>query len=653
MLRRTLLACGVAASLLYVGIDLLAAFRYPEYHSFTSRVISELMASGAPTERLVDPLFLLYGALMIGFGVGVWRSDRRRRAHVLGGLLVGFAAVGLLGPTLFEMDVRGAGVASEPSAADLRHIALTGGVVLVILATVAVGAFLRGRTFRLYSFATLLIMVASGVLTSLAMGQAGTPWVGLIERIDIGAFLAWVAVLAVALLRAPRTAQVSASHARATARVEGMVAPGFEEVRSELERNFAERGEVGAAVAAYWRGEKVVDLWGGRRAPADEAPWREDTMVIVFSTTKGLAAMTMALAASRGWLDYDAPVARYWPEFAQNGKASITVRQLLAHEAGLVVLDEPPTLATLGALDALARWLARQKPAWPPGTRHGYHGLTLGMYMQELIRRVDPAHRSLGQVFHDEIALSLGLEVYIGLPPDIPGDRLARLQTLSRWRALRALRTTPPVLIKKVLLPGSLLRRSLYLEGVDWNDRRWLEVELPAGNGVGTARAIARAYSAFAEGGAELGISPETFARVTEPPAAGGTDEVLGVPSCFSLGFLRPGPDVSFGSSPRAFGAPGAGGSFAFADPDARIGYAYVMNKMDFHLSDDPREKALRDALYRATARLAGGQRPIASVLQGPVNSVVSPSVPAAFASSTRLSKTMSISAKPSISHIS
>ena len=601
MLRRTLLAGGIAASLLYVGIDVLAAIRYPAYHSFTSRVVSELMASGAPTERLVDPLFLLYGVLMIGFGIGVWRSDHRRRGRILGGLLIGFATLGLLGPTLFEMDVRGAGEISEPSAADIRHIAITGGLVLLIMATVAVGAFVRGRAFRLYSFATLVIMPVSGILTSLAMGQAGTPWVGLIERVNIGAFLAWVAVLAVALLRAPGRAEARATHAPGTPKVEGMVAPGFEEVQSEFERNFAERGEIGAAVAAYWRGEKVVDLWGGRRGPADgEPPWREDTMVIVFSTTKGLAAMTMALAASRGWLDYDAPVARYWPEFAQNGKAAITVRQLLAHEAGLVVLDEPPSMARLRDLDDLARLLARQTPAWPPGTRHGYHGLTLGMYMQELIRRVDPAHRTLGQVFHHEIAVPLGLEVYIGLPPEISGDRLARLQTLSRWRALLALRNTPPVLIKKVLQPRSLLRRSLHLEGVDWNDRGWLEVELPAGNGVGTARAIARAYSAFAEGGAELGITPETFARVTEPPPGGGTDEVLGVPSHFSLGFLRPGPEVSFGSSPRAFGAPGAGGSFAFADPDAHLGYAYVMNKMDFYLSDDPREKSLRDAVYRA-----------------------------------------------------
>jgi CubicO group peptidase (beta-lactamase class C family) len=394
----------------------------------------------------------------------------------------------------------------------------------------------------------------------------------------------------------------------ATTRIHGVVAPGFEEVHAEFERNFAERGEIGAAVAAYWRGEKVVDLWGGRRMPDGDTPWQEDTMVVVMSTTKGLAAMTLAVANARGWLDYDAPVVRYWPEFAQNGKALVTVRQLLGHEAGLVLLDEKLTLEKLRDLDYLACVLARQKPAWAPGTRHGYHTMSLGLYMQELIRRVDPAHRTLGRFFHEEIAVPLGLEFYIGLPREIPDERLARVKPLSRWHGLLALRYTPPAVTMKMIHPGSLLRRSFVGLGVDPNDRRYLEVEVPAGNGIGTARAIARAYSAFAEGGTELGITPETFACITEPPVvAHPVDEVLGVPSYFSLGFLRPGPEVAFGSSPRAFGSPGAGGSFAFADPDARLGYAYVMNKLDFYLENDPREKALRDAVYRAIGRLTEG----------------------------------------------
>ncbi|HET9485661.1 MAG TPA: serine hydrolase domain-containing protein [Xanthomonadales bacterium] len=385
------------------------------------------------------------------------------------------------------------------------------------------------------------------------------------------------------------------------------MAPGFEGVRAQFARNFAERGEIGAAVAAYRNGEKVVDLWGGRRVPGSDAPWSERTMVVVNSTTKGLAAMTLAVANARGWLDYDATVASYWPEFAQNGKAAITVRQLLGHEAGLVLLDEPLTLEKLHDLDYVARVLARQRPAWQPGTRHGYHTMTLGLCMQELIRRVDPAHRTLGRVFHDEIAVPLELDFHIGLPPEIGGEQLAQLRLLSPWRGLLALFYTPPAVTLRMIAPRSLLRRSFVGLSVDPNDRRYLELEVPAGNGVGTARAIARAYSCFAEGGTELGITPRTFAQVTAPPVvANPVDEVLGVPSYFSLGFLRPGPDVAFGSTERAFGAPGAGGSFGFADPDAHLGYAYVMNRMDFYLEDDPREKALRDAVYRAFEARSG-----------------------------------------------
>lgn len=377
----------------------------------------------------------------------------------------------------------------------------------------------------------------------------------------------------------------------------GQVAPGFEDVRVEFERNFAKRGEIGAAVAAYWRGEKVVDLWGGRRDPKRDAPWNEDTLVVPMSSTKGFSAMTLAVANARGWLDYEAPAARYWPEFAQNGKGAITVRQLLGHEAGLVLLDEPLTIARMHDLDDVARLLARQRPSWPPGTRHGYHTMSLGLYMQELIRHVDPARRTLGRFFQEEIAAPLGLEFYIGLPRDIPDDRLAKVKTLSLARALLGLRKTPLVTIVKALRPGSMIFRSFLFSDLDWNDRHSLEVELPAGNGVGTARA----YSAFAEAGAELGITPETMARITAPPdITHPVDEVLGVRTCFALGFLRPGPGYSFGSSPRVFGAPGAGGSFAFADPDARVGFAYVMNKLDAYLFDDPREKTLRDAVYRA-----------------------------------------------------
>lgn len=383
------------------------------------------------------------------------------------------------------------------------------------------------------------------------------------------------------------------------------VAPGFEEVRDAFDRNFAEHREIGAAVAAYWRGDKVVDLWGGRRTPTGEDPWNEDTMVVVNSTTKGLAAMTVAVANSRGWIDYDAPVAEYWPEFAQNGKGEVTVRQLLSHEAGLVCPDEPLHGGDMSDLDYVSGVLARQRPTWKPGTRHGYHAMTIGLHMQELIRHVDPDHRTLGRFFAEEIARPLEIDFYIGLPPEIPDERLAKLTPFSPMGAFRSLGATPTPFVIRLMWPRSLLRRSLLFADLDFNERRWLEIELPAGNGVGTARGIARAYSAFAEGGAELGITAETLAslmavhNVDHPK-----DEVMGIDSWMSLGFLKPGPKLSFGSTQHAFGTPGAGGSFGFADPDSRLGFAYVMNKTDYRLVDR-REKALRDAVYRSIRRLS------------------------------------------------
>ena len=607
ILQTILLACGMLSSLLYVATDLLGGMTYEGY-SFSAQTISELSAIGSPSKPVVGPLFLTYDVLLMAFGIGVMRESvaRKRALHVAAFLIAGIGVIGLVMAPYSALHVRGA----EWTISDTLHIVVTSVMVLSILLAVGFGAVTLGPRFLRYSFGTLLVLVASlaliGVYGPRLAAGLPTPGLGIIERVNVYAYLLWVGALAVGLLSQHGDRGVGVVPTTGATHVDGFVAPGFEEVRTEFERNFGERGEIGAAVAAYWRGERVVDLWGGRRTPDSDAPWNEDTMVVVMSTTKGLAAMTLAVANARGWLDYDAPVARYWPEFAQYGKGAITVRQLLAHEAGLVLLDERLTIDRMRDLDDVARLLARQRPAWVPGTRHGYHGMTLGLYMQEIIRHVDPAHRTLGQFFHEEIAEPLGLDFHIGLPRDVPETRLATIKPLSRFRALLALGHSTPELIKRVLSPGSLLRKSLAIPAdIDYNDRRTLEVELPAGNGVGTARSIARAYSSFAEGGAEVGLTQGTFARITTPAdITGRKDEVLGVPSCFSLGFVRPGPDVTFGASRRSFGGPGAGGSFGFADPDARLGYAYIMNKLDFWLIDDPREKALRDAVYRAMARL-------------------------------------------------
>jgi CubicO group peptidase (beta-lactamase class C family) len=388
--------------------------------------------------------------------------------------------------------------------------------------------------------------------------------------------------------------------------IDGSVSSGFEDVRREFERNFAEGRELGAACAAYVGGVKVVDLWGGARDARSGEPWREDTLVLVYSTSKGLAAMTLALAHSRGWLDYDERVARYWPEFAQAGKGSITVRQLLAHEAGLPIVDEPLDARLLQDFDGLASAIARQAPLWEPGTRHGYHGVSLGWYEGELMRRVDPKRRTLGRFFAEEIAAPLGLEVFFGAPADMARERLARIERIPAWKALPQTRDLPRGMALAMLNPRSVTYRTFanprLRRPADLDRSEYRQVEFPAGGAIGTARDIARAYAAFVADPPELGLTPATLEELTrfpDPPTRGWRDRVLKVPTAFSLGFARPFRDFRFGSSERAFGHPGAGGSFAFADPDRGVAFAYVMNRLGFRLNDDPREKALRDALYR------------------------------------------------------
>ena len=332
---------------------------------------------------------------------------------------------------------------------------------------------------------------------------------------------------------------------------------------------------------------------------------------MVYSTSKGLAAMTVALAHSRGWLDYDAAVAEYWPEFAQNGKGAITVRQLLSHQAGLCVIDQRLDAKILTDLDAVADALARQAPAWAPGARQGYHALSLGWYESELIRRVDPAHRSLGRFFAEEIAAPLGLEFYVGLPGGVPPDRIASIVGGGIAGALLHPRGMPAAMLAAFLRPSSLTARvfgnpKLRSTG-DLDRPEYRAVEIPAGGGIGQVRSIAKAYGELACGGAGIGLTARTMAELTAPPrspSAGGRDLVLKADASFSLGFARPSQGFRFGSSDRALGHPGAGGSFAFADPDLGLSFAYAPNRLGYHLRNDPREKALRDALYECVRAL-------------------------------------------------
>ena len=383
------------------------------------------------------------------------------------------------------------------------------------------------------------------------------------------------------------------------AEIHGYVSTGFEAVRDAFAENFSKRRELGAACCMYHKGEKVVDLWGGVRNKATGEPWQEDTMVLVYSATKGLAAMTLALAHSRGWLDYEERVSRYWPEFAQQGKEAITVRQLMGHQAGLFAFDEPVDKSVIADLDRLAVVLARQKPVWEPGTRQAYHAITLGFYEGELLRRIDPQHRSLGQFFQDEIASPLGLDFYIRLPESIPNSRLAKLANPSMFAMLLGF---PIRLTLAAFNHRSNIYRALIGSQMPHDEQRIYarDFEIPAGGGVGTARAIAHAYSVFATGGRELGLRPATLNALSAPsmpPTHGFHDECMMADVCFSLGFMKPSPSWPFGNE-HSFGHPGLGGSLGFADPDAGIGYAYVTNRMGTTVTGDPRDLVLRKAVY-------------------------------------------------------
>jgi len=385
--------------------------------------------------------------------------------------------------------------------------------------------------------------------------------------------------------------------------VKGDVEPRFGLVADTFRRQLEQRQEIGAACAVFIDGVKVVDLWGGERDRNRRLPWQEDTLVPVFSTTKGLATMVLAVAHSRGRLDFDEAVATYRPEFAQGGKEAITVRQLLSHQAGLAALDERLDRQFLGDRDRLAAVLARQKPLWEPGERQGYHAWTLGFYEAELGKEGTKA----SDAFAADVATPLGLEFYIGLPTDVDDERLATFHGVHPARGLLHLRGVPRALLLALCTPGSLTSRAFSTLPIvrnpnQINDRSLLELELPAVGGVGNARSIACAYSEFATGAATLGLTRSTVAELEAPPVApsgGQRDLVLHSELRFSLGFAKPSPNLPLGSDGRSYAMAGAGGSIGMADPALGLGFAYTPNRMGFGSPTDPREVELRNALYR------------------------------------------------------
>jgi CubicO group peptidase (beta-lactamase class C family) len=383
----------------------------------------------------------------------------------------------------------------------------------------------------------------------------------------------------------------------ANATIQGECDQRFERVKRVFAENFERRDELGATVAVTLDGRPVVDLWGGHLDHAKTKPWQRDNIVNVWSTTKGLTAICAHKLAGESKLDLDAPVTKYWPEFAQGGKAEVPVSYLLNHKAGLAAIRAPLRNEDLFSWEVVTRELARQEPWWTPGTKHGYHAITFGWLVGEVVRRV--SGKSLGTYFRDEIAKPLGIDAYIGFdasldprvaeifpaPPPPPGqpNPMADLVKNPESVSAKAIMNPPTT-----MLPATT------------NSRAWRGAEIPGANGHANARALSRLYGALARCGEVDGLrvmnSSELPRCYTEQSK--GTDAVLGFTTRFSLGFMMSLPGSPLGPNARSFGHPGAGGSLGFADPDTKIGFGYAMNQMGSGMLLDPRAAALIDAVY-------------------------------------------------------
>ncbi|MGX1267808.1 serine hydrolase domain-containing protein [Streptomyces phaeoluteigriseus] len=372
----------------------------------------------------------------------------------------------------------------------------------------------------------------------------------------------------------------------------------FAAVRATFEENFRERGELGAAVAVTVDGVTVADLWCGWADPARTRAWERDTLVNVWSTSKGPTALCAHILADRGLLDLDAPVARYWPEFAAAGKEGVLVRHLLAHRAGLAGLREPHTLEQMYDWELTTARLAATEPWWEPGTRSGYHALTYGFLVGEVVRRVSGLLP--GAFLEREVTGPLGIDFTIGLPEKEAG-RAAELVHPS------AASSSEQAAVFAQLAPAAIAALTNPAAGAaEANTPAWRAAEIPAANGHGTARAVAALYGALAgqvsDGGRRV-LSPEAAERVREGQGA-CRDLVLGAgfphDTEIGLGLWLSGPNGSYGPNPRAFGHDGFGGSCGLADPEAGLSLGYVMNRMGPHIADDPRKTALVKAVYSA-----------------------------------------------------
>jgi CubicO group peptidase (beta-lactamase class C family) len=345
-------------------------------------------------------------------------------------------------------------------------------------------------------------------------------------------------------------------------------------VREELERCFAERGEVGASLCVYRDGQPVVDLWGGTTTIGGTEPYTDRTLQMVASATKGALAIVAHRLVERGELDLDAPVARYWPEFAANGKADLPVRWLLSHEAGLPAVHRTFTVEEIASWDVPVAAMAAEAPAWEPGTAHGYHAITYGWLVGEVVNRVTGS--TCGRVFAEEVAGPLGLDLFIGLPAS-EHARVAPLIPASLPAGAE-----PDELTKRLLDPDDVAHWAFLISSGLFtivNDPVLWSAELPAGNGMGTAHALARMYAAtIGEVDGVRLLAPDTLARASEEQCR-GTDRVTGYETAYGLGFQRPFPFRPM-AGPSSFGHYGLGGSVGFADPELGFTFGYAVNQM-------------------------------------------------------------------------
>ncbi|MBA3941079.1 MAG: esterase [Sphingopyxis sp.] len=365
-----------------------------------------------------------------------------------------------------------------------------------------------------------------------------------------------------------------------TTPVAGSCAPRFAPVRDAFAANFADRGDIGAALCLVVGGEPVVDLVGGWRDAARTAAWQADTLVNLWSTTKGIGAIAFAMLVDRGLLAYDDPVARHWPEFAVNGKEAVSVGMLLSHQAGLCGFTGPATVADLLSGAPAADRLAAQAPLWEPGSASGYHAISIGILATALFERIEG--RSLKAFVREELAEALGLDVSIGLEPGRDGRR-AEMIAPPELSSDTIGSLTPPQIAALANPP---------LDPLLPNDPAWRAADLASANGHSNAGALARLYARFADGL----VGPATLAAATAP-RTDGVDLVLGLPARWAAGFLT-NSDGIYGPNTAAFGHSGWGGSFAFADPAAGLALSYTMNRMGTQLRDDPRDVALIEAVY-------------------------------------------------------